>query len=907
MIPHHPTILRAPWPFRRLTKAFGVRIVALASLAGQMIGRTQEPEVKAALVPAMPAVPLFPDLATPADPLAEIKRAMDFTTDEKDVLANLSTLSTGKLIEYLRIYERMGNLAMIQAVARLVLTRVPDQPDAIRLTQSLTEKSTIRKPGYLEEVTTRLLAGEKTPDPEAVDAQANSLIAQKQFGEAVFILEKLRELNYPGDVQFPYLDSLAACYFDLKRWDDAETAFTQLIRDVNYPDEIRQRADGQLEQVRIEKKIEATRKAVFNDPIQADARSAALMKEHPQNPSVIEFRVDCLRYAGRDKEALELIENLRQSWTGTVVFPYQRLLAHAQLQSRKLDAAADSFSTVAENPAFDETARQDAQQGLKTTSIVKKGELAVAAADRGETTNADALLSDLESQHSTDIETTGYKAAKLARLGGGDEALRIVEEKKAAWPKDKPFPLQDALGDVLLERKEYDAARQAYQVILDDSRFDWDHRRRAMDGLKLVQKVEMLDRAYTALRDRRLQRARSIRDQIAEEFGAEIVEVKILDAEILLGAQKVKTAGAELQRLDSETPPEKLFAAKSSLGSSYLLNGEWQKAIETYSDLLDRAPAFTPYERMRARWDRRLAIPLLDPTLGVRSNYRTETQGSLLGAGGTFDGPWWNGWRVGAFTQNDIIYLDDPLFTPTLGSRTERYEGGLKVQRRFGNNLAAEIIAGASKNDPLFGARFGRFLNPGLAWSVSFMGNARSLDSIPLQAANARENQVEFQFATPLAGPWNVNVRTYAKWIHVNEVSLADGFGADALIDYVWKTETEKRPEMAFGYVGVFQRFKYASDQNELTRSMLDPKTNRHGIQFTLRKNLTDKLRLTTQAGTYYSFDESFIGYTVGVGTQYYISDDAFLFAELRYDSDSRGSSSQSGIFEANVGASISF
>jgi tetratricopeptide (TPR) repeat protein len=903
MIPIHPTVLRSPRLSRGIKRQFGVRIVALISFWASLLGKAQEPSVRPAVVPA---VPLFPDLTIPPEPIAEVKAAIGFTEEERKVLETLSEKSTGELIEFLRIYERMGNLAMMQAVARIVQQRVPEQADALRLLQSMNQSPEVRKPGYLEEVTSRLLTGEKTTDPEAVAAQANSLITQKQLGEAAFILEKLRELNFPG-AKFPYLDSLAACYFDLKRWDEAEKAFSELIRDVTYPDEMRQKADIHYEQVMVEKKIESTRKEVVNDPKRADERSAALMTEHPQNPSIIEFRVDCLRYAGRDKDALALIENLRASWSAKAVFPYQRLLAHAQLQSRKLDAAAETFAAVAENPAFDETARLDAQKGISTTSIIKKGELAVAAADRGETENATTLLSVLEKEHADDIETTGYKAAKMARLGGGGEALDILLEKQKVWPKNQPFPLQDTLGDVRLERKEYEEARAAYQLILDDPRYDWDHRRRALDGLVNVRKTEVLDSAYTALRDRRVQRARHIRDQFKAEFGNEISEAKILDAEILLGEQKVKRAGEDFQRLEAATPPEKLFAAKSSLGSAYLLNGDWQKAIDTYSELLDRAPAFTPYERMRARWDRRLAIPLLDPTAKVVTQYRTEEQGSLLGLGASYDSPWWDGWRIGAFTQNDVIYLDDPAFTPTLGSRSERSEGGVRIQRRFGPNLAAELIAGVSKSDPLYGARFGRFLNPGLAWAVSFMGNARAMDSIPLQAANGRENQIEFQFGTPLAGPWNINVRSYAKWVSVDNISLAQGYGVDASLDYVWKTETEKRPEIDIGYLGTFQRLKYASDVNETTRSLIDPNTNRHGIQFTLRKNLTDKLRLTAQAGTYYSFDESFIGYVLGVGTQYYLSDDALLFAEMRYDSDSRGSGAQSGIFEANVGASISF
>ena len=923
MIPFNPVTLRAPRLCRRVVRQFGVRIIALSGmLSGPAAAAPSAPPVKVEEVVRRPEIPapaapapgitdsaryLFPDLATPGEGLLEIKPATAFTEDELTVLRSLNEQPTGQLIELLRIYERMGNTAMMQSVGRLLLKRVPDHPEALRLVKTLDENPEIRKPGYLEQTTAKLLAGEKTPDPDAVDAQANWLIAQKETEEALFVLEKLRELNFPG-MHFPYLDSLAFCYFDLKRWDAAEKAFREVSKDISFTADVRQRADIQLEEIKIEKRITAATKEATDDPRKGLALSATLLKEYPQHPSVIAFRVDCLKYAGRPADALAFIEDLRASWTGAKVFPYQRLLAHAQLDLKRWDRARDSFLSLADNPMFDESARKDARLGLSATSIASKGERAVEAADRGEAQNAKKLIAELEAQFPGEIEVLGYKAAVLARLGEPDRSLQmLLDKKRQTGPLRRAYPLQDAIGDVYLERKEFENARAAYREILDNKEYDWDQRRRALDGIPAVRKVELLETAYAALRDRRPAKAREIKEKIIAELGSDLPEIAILEAEILLAEQKVTQARKQLQDLNDKTPPEKLFPAKSSLGTAYLQTGDWEKAIAVYSDLLERSAAFTPYELMEARWERRLAIPLVRPTATIKSSFIHEKDGSIFAADTDYDSPWWNGWKLGAFAHLEVVYLDDAAADPLIGDGGDRYEGGVRALKRIGANHAAELTVGASGDDALYGARFGRFLNPGLAWAAGFMGNARSTESLKLQAADARENQLAFQFGTPLPGPWEVNALTYAKWIRIGDDDLGHAVGGSAAIDYVWQTETEKRPEILIGYFGEYERFVYASEQKDASGDLLDPKTHRHGIQVAVRKNLNDKLQAGAQGGLYYAFDESSIGYYLGVGMHYYLSDEASLFAELRFDSDSKSSSAASGVLEASIGAAINF
>ena len=125
MIPFNPVTLMVPRLCRRVVRQFGVRIIALSGMiAGpaSAIPSTPAPageeEVVRRPVIPQPATPepgitdsarfLFPDLATPAEGLLEIKPAAPFSEDELTVLRSLTQQATGQLIELMRIYERMG-------------------------------------------------------------------------------------------------------------------------------------------------------------------------------------------------------------------------------------------------------------------------------------------------------------------------------------------------------------------------------------------------------------------------------------------------------------------------------------------------------------------------------------------------------------------------------------------------------------------------------------------------------------------------------------------------------------------------------------------------------------------------------------------------------------------------------
>ena len=80
---------------------------------------------------------------------------------------------------------------------------------------------------------------------------------------------------------------------------------------------------------------------------------------------------------------------------------------------------------------------------------------------------------------------------------------------------------------------------------------------------------------------------------------------------------------------------------------------------------------------------------------------------------------------------------------------------------------------------------------------------------------------------------------------------------------------------------------------------------NRHGVRLTVRKHFGDEWAGYVQVGGYYAFDDKSFDYTAAAGVEYYLSEAAMIYAEVRYDSN--GQNSSGGVVEANLGALVTF
>lgn len=871
---------------------------------GVAIAQTTEPSSEEIRRPM--TTTLFPDFAQPGDGKEDIKAPEALTEKEKLVMKSAADMSTDDLTDLLQVYERMGNVAMQQAISVMLLDRVPDHPIARQLIHGMDGTAEVRKPGYLTEKANEVLAGKPASDPEAVAAEARSLIASRQSEQAISLLEALRRTTFPSQ-RFPFLEVLGYAHSERQQWNEAATAFADLLTQEDLPPETQKRVSQQMDIVRVERHIASIRKRTYADPAAALRESEALIAELPNHPSAIIFRVECLQYAGKTAEALALLKQLKDSGAGTPAFAYQRHLGYTYQQLKQWDEARAIFEELHANPVFSREAREDASKAITSSSISKAGEAALAAAGFGEWEKANAMMDELEREYPNNLEVFSFRCSLLARSGQGEEALRRLTEKRAALSsKGKPFPLQDTVGDVHTAMKRFDEARAAYQVILDEPRYDWAMRRRALDAPALIRRVELLEEGFLALRDRRLDRAKQAAASLHEEFGPEARELKLLRAEILLAQNHPGRAVTALEQLKDKTPATGPFEATSSLATAYLRTGRAEEAMQAYKDIIEHHRAYTPYENMQAHWELRAALPIQKQNVSAAVSHRNEQDGSATRAEMIYSSPWWGAWRAQVFTHGDFINLKSTLSNIAFPSIEERIEAGARLQRRITEAFAIETHLGSSQDDILYGARIGNFLYPGLNWSAGFSGNARSTESIALEALDAREDRIDLAFGGPLSGPWNLDIRASANWVRVGKTNVGRGIGGSLALEYLVQTETEKRPEIAIGYLGEYRRFTPADVTSSLP-SLLDTETHRHGLTAAYRRNLNEAWRLQANVGAFYAFDESTLQYTAGLSLQHYFTDDFMAYIDLRYDSNSRSLGEGGGAFEATAGLSKAF
>ena len=181
----------------------------------------------------------------------------------------------------------------------------------------------------------------------------------------------------------------------------------------------------------------------------------------------------------------------------------------------------------------------------------------------------------------------------------------------------------------------------------------------------------------------------------------------------------------------------------------------------------------------------------------------------------------------------------------------------------------------------------------------------------------------------------------YYQWIRVSGDRLGEGYGFNGSLDYIIQTETKSRPEVTIGYFGEYHRFDGGSVPPSITKeirkavvpteevrsalatteevrravagsfgtevmdALVSPETNRHGLRLTVRKHFNDQWSGYVQLGGYYAFEDKSLDYTAAAGVEYYLSEAAMIYAEIRYDSNGRTSST--GVVEANLGALVSF
>lgn len=881
--------------------------------------------------------------APPAADTEQVQKPIPFTEQELKVIRNANSLPTERLVELMKVYDKLDNEAMTQILVRQVLKRNPKHPEAARISGTLDPAEMVRPIGYLEKLSAQLLDGKKVEDPDAIAAQAGALLLENRAHEAVNLLETLRDLNFKGQ-PFPYLEDLASAYQDAGQYAKSEAAYKALIKDPTAPADAKQEAQRAMPVLETQKRIAGLREASMQDPEEGVALSAKLLAEMPQDPLAVAFRIESLDRAGRYSEAVEMLEKMKNR-SNTPAFEYQETLAYAYYGAKNWGKAHAAFREIKDNTAYDEEQRIGAEKMLVVLKLDERIEQAMAALNVADITTAQVLLEELERDFPHDRDVFALRCIVMAKTGHSKEALEMLLRMRVeASRRRQLFMEMDTLADIYMERKEYILAISAYDDIINNPAYDADTHEEAIKGMAEAKRQQKLYKAYLALDDGDPAAAKRFSDDLKATSPAD-PEVRVLSADIDLAYGRADAALNEYEELKAKYYSEKPFPGQSGIAEAQFRLGNWEESLAAYNEIIER-PGYEDEDVWSARWDRRGLLPYLKNHVTFEMSFMDETEGSLLSESLTYSTKWMNDWRLIVSARNDHVRLEDSTRFTRDGDVT-RLQAELAIQRRFRGGYFAEVSVGGAEDNVLYGARFGKFGSTGvgwgsIAWSLGFSGNAIADYSLPLRAINGRENRIDFDAEGYLHPRVRFDFNAYATWVNVDGDKLGHGYGASGRLEYIFTTENRTRPEVAIGYFGEYTKFKaepklpsavareLRSEELQVRRalssgedvrkalpsnhgrevfdSLVEPETNRHGVLISLRKRLDLNWNVYAEAGAYRDFISESWEYTFAAGVEYWLSDSAMLYAEVRYDSNGVGSSDDGqGVWEGTIGAEVTF
>lgn len=865
----------------------------------------------------------------------EVQRAGSFTDAEKQILVSAQDMPVDRLAEIITVYERLSNQGMLDALVRVLVRRAPNHPDAMRLRNLVETHEEVRDPGFIDRVIKKLNAGGKLDDPEAdaLSAYVGTIAKEGEAQEGIRLLQQLEKTTFPKGLFNPYRAGLAFAYRADQRYDEALEILSAVVKDNRYTEATRLEAQRAIPQVKLDKRIFAARQEAKKDYEKALELSAAILADGKDYPPAVDFRVESLSNAGRQKEAIALLEDMKKSWPAAS-FLFQPSLGYSYLADKRFDASQQAFESVIADSSFLPNTRTEAQAMLGKIDVARVINEGTEALTRREYTKAIEILEQVEARFPQSDEVTGYKAAVLARTDRSDEAIQLLTAKKEEMlAAGKPFRLQDAVADVHLVRREFDAARSSYQEILDRPDSDAYFRMIATKGLASVQKEETIFKGYKSLQWGQTKQA-SVKEEEVRSIAPEDTDSKLYAADVLFATGKVNEALGQLEDLKRTRFPDGGFPGELSIGMAHYRLGEWEAAYEAFCKAAAEQ-SYTSQEKMdqlEALKNKREIIALMKNQVGVEGHFLSESEGSAFSLEESYQSRWWHDFRAVVKAREDFINLKA---SSILGAKdTTHEEGQLSIQRRFKHSWFVEGTAGGSEQgDFVYGARLGQFFNSAFGWSLAWSDNARATDSLPLQYLNGRSNKIDFNLAARIAPRINTTFGALYQWTSVDGQRLGRGYTLHGSVDVTLLTETTTRPEVSAGWFGSFSRFSnsgadpslrsriedsmngsdriiansLSADVNNPLDSLVDPKSHREGLQVTLRKHIGQQTDVYVQGGFYYELDDKKLNGVGALGVEHYIGDSALLYAELRYDTSGRGGSTGAGVWEANVGGKLSF
>ncbi|MDB6069936.1 MAG: hypothetical protein JWL81_1107 [Verrucomicrobiales bacterium] len=622
-------------------------------------------------------------------------------------------------------------------------------------------------------------------------------------------------------------------------------------------------------------------------------------------------------------DAARVLTKLKNSRYPGRVFPWQEDLAYALYEAGQTAAAKACFEEILTTPGYPEAARAEARKAvgmILTDVLTKAGD---AALSRKESKEAMKLAEQLLAANPSDPDAVALKAGAWSAAGQPRKAVDYLLSLKGS--ATGLFPHQMALAAAYQDARMFDAARAAYQVFLTHPAATAGDRAEAAARIKDLERDARLIAGDHALRTGQLARAESILTEL-EAAGPGQPEVAAFRAALQMKRRQYGNARDTLTKLRDQSVARKIpFESRDDLAEALAATGSPREAAAEYA-LVKDDPAYDKLSRFEAARRTMELNGRYRPTLSQEMEVSNEVEGTRVGATNEIS----TGEVAGTpnvfmlRTAWDTVDLDKSRLLRM--KESERYQVEVAWRRNMKQGFFGEISAGGSNREAVYGAAIGRYPQPGAAsWELSFRGNDRAMDSLPLVALDGRQNQIAFTIQKDITDRLSLDAGIRYRWVDVRGQNLGDGVNVNLNATYTLITETVSRPELTLAYIGEIQRFArnsfgqdfgnrmlqrvYRSEFSgrDLADNIIEERINRHGLILTLAKKFSPRFSGYIYGGVAREFEYGDNEGLAGAGLEAFVGPRTSLFLNVDYTTSGRAGSRGSEVWSATTGAKISF
>lgn len=407
----------------------------------------------------------------------------------------------------------------------------------------------------------------------------------------------------------------------------------------------------------------------------------------------------------------------------------------------------------------------------------EKLNLVRSALNKNDLDQADRLSKAAVAKNPGDLQTVTVRAEVLMRQGRANEAVKILQAAKAAYPKGRaPFPAELDLAAAQAEAGLTAEAMRAFKTIANDDRFTAEDREQARKALTEDRRSNLITAIENALDKGQKDEARRLVTE-ALALCPQCPEVRALHARVLDVTGQSAAAVAKLEEIKAALPAGQKFDAQLSYAQALRNDQQYARSAAEFSSVINDA-SFPEQDRLDAR-DQLDDLQLHDLAGGEAELitgkfeegrlWRIDSQLSSTRIGRTR--------YLGRFGW-DNVELSSSLYPRNITKDVFSVTAG--IDHRFDPNWSANLMVGGYRTGAMGNGGVVYQDAKGMALGLDLAWDAPARDTLLLTAMDGRQQSITLNAEVPLSPQFAWTASALARQVDVNDTNIGDGYGLES-------------------------------------------------------------------------------------------------------------------------------